>query len=369
MKNEISNKYIENAINELGKFFGIKEPISGENIFSLTKSDKVKDAMKLIARQLNLPIDINITNVPNDYRAQNGNNQFHSTHLVKVRRHDSGSEGITAQVSIPSNLPFYGSSSLNGYPINVKVSENCTEHPVVFSMIMAHELSHILLHSLNHAQKDNEFYTDLTAIMLGFQTIFQNGRKITTTEEDSGFLSTTVRTTTTTYGYLSDKQFKFARNKINSILEKNKERKKFLLKKLKKFKKLGLEYNKTFIKFKKFIEYLSKNPNKKISGNDGKKIITFFQPGYVDNLDLPKKQYKQKNETIDKFLKDLSHYTEQKNNQISNYIDDLKNHEEELENKLRHLKKNLKILKRYTNFIYKIKVSFFLLLKLKRGKK
>jgi hypothetical protein len=61
MKNEISNEYIENAINELNEFFGVKEPISGENIFSFIRNGKVKDAVKLIARQIDLPIDINIT--------------------------------------------------------------------------------------------------------------------------------------------------------------------------------------------------------------------------------------------------------------------------------------------------------------------
>jgi len=93
MENEISNDYIEKAINELAKFFGVKEPVLSENIFQNIRSGKVKEAMKLIARQLGLPIDINITNVPNDYRAQNGDNQFHSTHLAKVHQHGSGSEG------------------------------------------------------------------------------------------------------------------------------------------------------------------------------------------------------------------------------------------------------------------------------------
>jgi hypothetical protein len=52
MENEISNEYIENAINELAKFFGVKEPISGENIFSLIRNGKVKDALKLYTAPL-----------------------------------------------------------------------------------------------------------------------------------------------------------------------------------------------------------------------------------------------------------------------------------------------------------------------------
>jgi len=245
VKNEISNEYIKNAINELEKFFGVKEELSSKRLFSLMRSGEIKKSMKMIAQQLDLPIDINIVNVPSDYRTQSSDNQFHSTHLARVSQHGSESEGITAQVSIPGNLPFFGSTALNNYPINVKISKNCTEHPVVFSMVMAHELSHVLLNSLRHAEKDNEFYTDIVAMMLGFQTIFQNGRKITTTKEEHGFISTTIRTTTTTYGYLSDEQFNFARNKINSIFRKNRGRKFFLLKEIKKFKKILSKYNTT----------------------------------------------------------------------------------------------------------------------------
>lgn len=367
MENEISNEYIKNAIKELEKFFGVKEPVLDENIFSLIKGNKIKEAIKLIALQLGLSIDINITNVPDDYRAQNSDNQFHSTHLVKVHQHGSGSEGITAQVSIPSNLPFYGSSALNGYPINVKISENCTEHPVVFAMIMAHELSHVLLHSLNHAQKDNEFYTDLTAIMQGFQNIFQNGRKITNRQEIPEFMGTTIRTTTTTYGYLSDKQFNFARNKIDSILEKNRERKKLFLDELKKFTKLLSKYEKTLFKFKNFLDYLTKNINKKITEEDGKKITMFFQSGYMDKIDLLPKEYKEKEETIKIFLRNFSHYTEQKINQLLIYSSNLKTYTNELEAEFVSLKKDIGMLKKYVTYKYRIEVFLFLLFK--RGKK
>jgi len=323
--------------------------------------------MKLIALQLGLPIDINITNVPNNYRAQNGGNRFHSTYLARVHQHGSGSEGIIAQVTIPGSLPFYGSSALNGYPINVKISDNCTEHPVVFSMIMAHELSHVLLYSLGHPKKENEFYTDLTAIMLGFQNIFQNGRKITSTEVEHGFINTTTKTQTTNYGYLNDNQFDFAYSKINLILERNRERKKLLSDELKIFKKLVAKYGKVFSKFKIFIEHLSNNPNENITGDDGKKLITYFQLGYIDNLDSSRKGYSQKIETIGKFLKVLSHYTEQINKQVSNYINELKIDEEELKNRLAHLKNDVKIFKKYINLIFKIQVLFLLLFK--RGKK
>ncbi|MCK5594868.1 hypothetical protein KAI19_01670 [bacterium] len=356
MENKISNEYIENVINKLEKFFGVKEEISSKELFSLMKNGKVKKSMKMIAQQLDLPIDINIVNVPSDYRTQSGDNQFHSTHLARVSQHGSGSEGITAQVNIPGNLPFFGSTALNGYPINVKISKNCTEHPVVFSMVMAHELSHVLLHSLRHAEKDNEFYTDIVAMMLGFQTIFQNGRKIITTKEEHGFMSTTIRTTTTTYGYLSDEQFNFAKNKINLIFKKNRGREKFLLKEVEKFKKALSKYNITFFRFSKFIEYLSKNRSENISVDDGKKIMMFFQPGYNGDFKSSIKQNVQKINKVETFCKELFHYTDQNLNQMINYTRELETETRDLKNKLTSLRQDVRMLKKHIRFTYRIKV-------------
>ena len=358
MENEISNEYIENAINKLEKFFGVKEEISSKRLFSLIRSGKVRESMKMIAQQLDLPIDVNIVNVPSDYRTRSDDNQFHSTHLARVSQRGSGSEGITAQVSIPGNLPFFGSTALNSYPINVKISKNCTEHPVVFSMIIAHELSHVLLHSLRHTEKDNEFYTDIVAMMLGFKTIFRNGRKITTTKEDHGLMSTTIRTTTTTYGYLSDEQFNFAKNKINLIFRKNQGSKKLLLKEVKKFKKVLSKYNATFFGFSKFIEYLSKNHGKNISGDNGKKIMMFFQPGYIDDFEAFIKQNAQKINKVETFCKKLFHYTEQNLNQMMNYTRELESETKDLKNKLTSLRQDAGTLKIHINFAYRIKVFF-----------
>ena len=375
MENKLSNEYIENAVNELEKFFGVKEPVLRQNIFALIRGSQIKKATKLIARQLGLPIDINIINVPNNYQAQNTNgnsnqsydNQFHSTQLTKAYQDGSAHEGITAQVTIPGNLPFYGSSALNNYPINVKISDNCTAYPAAFTLIMAHELSHILLHSLSYSQKENEFYTDLTAMILGFCDIFQSGRKIEETSIKQDFIITTTQTQTTTYGYLNDEQFDFAYNKINSILKENRARKKLLSNNLKKFIKLFSKYEKILHKFKNFLRYLAKNTNKKISGEDGKRIVLFFQPNYVEELDLSLAAYKKKRIITQKFLNGLSHYTEQRMNQLTIFIGDLETYSSRLKIKLVPLIQDVKILEKYVGYKYKIR-NFWRFL-LKRNKK
>lgn len=65
---------------------------------------------------------------------------------------------------------------------------------------MAHELSHVLLYSLMHPQKDNEFYTDLVAMLLGLSQVIEKGRKIKKVRE----LGDMTETQIIIYGYLSD---------------------------------------------------------------------------------------------------------------------------------------------------------------------
>ena len=213
----ISDNYIEEAIETLADSIGIKDNVDNQKIISLIRQRKVKEGIKEIAKCLGLPIEINLSYVPKGYHPGTTNN-FHSTYLVKTDWRGRGSEGITAQVSIPGYLPMYGTSELNDFPISVRVSENCANSPATFIAIMAHELSHIVLHSLWHKEKDNEIYTDITAMMLGFSNIIKSGRKVikTNTLTDYGFFSNTTTTTveTTTYGYLSDNNFNFAFNKI-----------------------------------------------------------------------------------------------------------------------------------------------------------
>ncbi len=352
MDNRLSSEDIENAIDELNKFIGVKEPISGKEINALVWDGKIKESIKHIAQQLGLPIDINIIKVPENITSQSGNNKFHSTQIVKSEN-GASNNGITAQVNIPSNLPIYGTLRLNNFPINVWVSENCMKDPRGFLVIMSHELSHVLLNSLNYGKKDNEFYTDLTAMMLGFNEIFKYGRKNTTSTTDFGLLSSTTHYSTTIYGYLSSDQFYLAYERINKILDVNRKKTKFILDQLRKFKKLVSMYNKTFLRTKKYIEFLSRNSIKKFLGNDCDKVVAIFQPNYVGELDLDAKRYNQKYREFETFMKNLSHYTEPK---MGNALAELKDLAEDSKAKLKLLSKDLDTVGKYISLTYKLKL-------------
>ncbi len=299
---EVQNDYIEKALIQLTSVFGTKEFVDHEKLIRLIGSNKTKEAIKEIAQQLGLPIEVNVSYVPKGYRP-NANDGFHSTHLVKTDSRNRGIGGITAQVSIPANLPFYRTTGMVNFPINVRLSEDCAENPATLISIMAHELSHIVLYSIWHKEKENEFYTDLTAMILGFANIMKNGRKISrsSTSYDSDFLTinTTTNTETITYGYLSDNNFEFAYKRINVMLGEQKLVKKKLKDKLEQCGDQLRKIKKHSAHFDKYLKYLDNNLHLKINPEDGYKISSFHQPGYTDDLVSTIKKYETRLENID----------------------------------------------------------------------
>jgi len=202
----IGNEYIGHAIDELVDTLGVKEDTSHQDLVDLLKQGDITQCITGIAQSFGLPVEIRLQYVPKNFRPGSAT-RFETRDLARTDASGRAIGGITAQVAIPRNLPLYGSATLSRFPITLKVSENCADWPLAFMAVIAHELSHVLLASLNHPQKENEFYTDLTPMVLGYSRLMEEGRKCTETTT-SGNVTTTQ---TTTYGYLTDEQFSFAR--------------------------------------------------------------------------------------------------------------------------------------------------------------
>lgn len=347
----VDNKYISHAIDELISLLGIKEHIPTGIILKPLRSGKVKESVEKIADYLGLPIVVNLS----------FSDKFETRSLATTDYSGRGVEGITAQVSIPGHLPFYGTSGLKNFPIRIKISDNCQRYPETFMAIMAHELSHILLHSLMHKEKDNEFYTDLTAMILGFSNVLRGGRKVVETEE----YYASIETTTTTYGYLSDEQFNFAFNKIDKILKKSidsyNDLKGKALQKLTTYRKQLSSYKKQLFRFNRFMECLDKNQNKRIGKEDAVKIVVFHQPDYDAKFTVALRSNEEKFKEINDFcvglLKNTRHYGQQRLNalqvfheKIDTLISDLKKESDLLNNDVNTLKK-------YIGFIPKLKIN------------
>ena len=347
----VSNDYISNAIDHLITQLGVKEPIAVQTLLKPINSGDMRGCTERIAEYLGLPIAVSVSHAP-----------FQSTGLAKTNDAGQGIASITAQVSIPSYLPFYGTPGLKGFPIFVKISENCLRYPVTFAAIMAHELSHIVLHSLQHKERDNEFYADLTAMILGFSRVMKEGRKVkeTQTVQTKNYVvysETITQTTTTSYGYLSDTHFKLALDKIESILKKYRascrDPRADLVRKLSDYEKQIQVYRRQLLKFSKFIDYVDKKRVTRVSQEDAAKLIAFHQPGYVDRFaDVLRSNEDKRREIYDRLplglpASPVSHYTTRTTDSLRALCNDARVLLSNLEQECMLLKNDNAILKKY----------------------
>jgi len=339
----IDNEYIGNAIDELINFVGIKEEVSIESLLKPLYAGNVKGCVGKIANYLGLPVAINLL----------FSDKFESSALTTTDRNGRGIEGITAQVLIPSYLPFYGTSELKDFPITVKVSHNCKNYPTTFIALMAHELSHIVLHSLWHKEKDNEIYTDLTAMLLGFSEVIRKGRKVVETREK--FAS--IETITTTYGYLSDIKFYFAYNKISDIREETINLNKKLLKKLTTYRRQLSSYKKELFLFSKFLEYLDKNRNKRIKKEDAPKLVLFHQLDYTNKFTGVARSNEERLKEIDGLCVGLINSTHQKLNSLKKLDGQIVTSISDLKKQCDLLHNDVSILGRYMGFLQRRKIN------------
>jgi len=281
MDNKIGDSDIKLWIHEIVDSIGIKEPVQYSHFAGLINNNQLPKLIETIASYMNLPIKAEVEFVSDQYQA--GKVNFESKSLTGYDATGHGSEGIVAQVQIPGFIPSYGTSSLMGFPIKIKVSNNCLNSPQMFIAIMSHELTHILLHSLGHKSKENEFFTDLTAMTLGFVDIFNQGRTYSYSTTQYGVLSNTTTTHTMTCGYLSDKQFGYAWDLIKRTLVGFRKSVKRLKAKCSKFEKSYKSYSRLLSDFHKYKVCLDKNHTVKIKKDDATKVISIHQANYLDH--------------------------------------------------------------------------------------
>lgn len=309
-KEVVDNNFINKALDELIENFGLHDYIDDSNQNTKLFNGDYKTICEEIAKHLNLPINVRIIEVSSKYD-RNTKTGFQSSGLVNTEPSGGsgetrGTHSIFAQISIPVDLPMYQSDRMNGFTIDIKLSDSCNKDVYNFITVIAHELSHVVLYSSWNKYKENEYYTDLTPIVFGFGKIIEKGRKQTSIQYNSEWGD--LCNTTHTYGYLSDGNFIFALNKIEGYLNKFKISKNLLNKNLSYFNEQLQKIRDNFSEFDDNIKYLDNNLGIKIRQNDALKITEFHQYGYVENY----KNYIQPSsklfDKISKFNNDLKSY-------------------------------------------------------------
>jgi hypothetical protein len=257
-------------------------------------------------------------------------------------------------VHVPGDLPIYGTSALIDYPIRVRVSEGCHKQPQTLIAILAHELSHVLLRSVRHRQWDNEIYTDLTPIILGFSEIVENGRKVSKTISSD---NETV-TNTTTYGYLTDSQFLFARDKIVGILNGHKCDKARVLAQAAKATKLSSRMKKNLLRFNKYLQYLDEHRGRKIKKQDSSRIVQFHSLDYTSDIERLIADSGCTLERVQVFCRGLTHFTSSTLKELQDYDGVLELLMPRLESHARSLDEDKRVLRRNVSLICLLKIAW-----------
>lgn len=204
-RNVFTTEELKGIIDGLYKTIGIRMNVNLNNYtwidgrFSVEQSSFC-DICKVITDHLELPIVVMPT--------------FSQTFKTQglVLNEGNGTRGIGAQVYIPGNLPYYKTEAMKNFPIAITVPPEALAQGQYYLMTqLSHEFSHIYLYSRRDPQKDSEWATDLCALMMGFTPLWIQGRKQTIRQNDSNSI------VTMTQGYLSDSEFSFAVDYINTL--------------------------------------------------------------------------------------------------------------------------------------------------------
>lgn len=267
---------VKAIIHELFYIIGVKDNIKEAPLLDLLQHGHVEACVEQMANYMGLPIRVNIKY----------GGSFNTNSLVTIDKRDQGVSGITAQVIIPSDLPMYDKKLLTNFPITIQITGNFKKHPDTFIAIMAHELSHIVLASLRYPKSNNEFYTDITAMMLGFNVFIKNGRETRDTHFEDNIFTTNIITTINKYGYLDNDQFQRAYFLISDLLNENNNIKLNLIHRYELLNAMLEDLSKLIVRFKRTLNYLDKHLNLKIKANDIQKILEFHQPNYLQEKEI-----------------------------------------------------------------------------------
>jgi predicted SprT family Zn-dependent metalloprotease len=127
-------------------------PISGWELKSLHEARDYVGMVRLVRKTMNVEVDLKVGLV-----------------------NEGGPEDAVAWVYIPPDMPFYGTKEFSEMRITICLKKSLLKERTSdqVSIAIAHELSHVVLESINHPLRKCEKAVDLTAMLLGFGRLFE----------------------------------------------------------------------------------------------------------------------------------------------------------------------------------------------------
>jgi hypothetical protein len=89
----------------------------------------------------------------------------------------NGHEQAPAWIKMPEKMPYYGTPAFKELKLDVSILKSFAANSTYqeFAIVVAHELSHVVLDSIEHPLRREEKAVDLTAMLLGFSYLYLTG--------------------------------------------------------------------------------------------------------------------------------------------------------------------------------------------------
>jgi len=350
MFDRISNTEIENALDILIGYYGVREDISCNRFIKLLNKNYKADCAQEIASLLGLPINITLRFVSDSFNP-NSTDKFHSTSITKFNRVTNSGSGIVAQVLLPDQLPMYGSYGLQGYPIEIRISPKCFSNSYTAVTILSHELSHVLLASVSPKYRHNELYTDCVPLILGFRDIVRSGRKIIKSTK----FGRTTSTQTTSFGYLTDAQFEFAYDYVGRHLSHHNTQKQKLLKLAKAVINKCNMATKYLSTFNEIFHYLNQHPPQNMKPQHANRMVILHQNDFTRGWNQQIEHLRNLANSIQAQMQTIKHYLEHITKKMINDIAILEEAKLEINNLIKEIAKDNKIMLQYVDYLTRIR--------------
>jgi hypothetical protein len=84
--------------------------------------------------------------------------------------------GALAWINLPGKMPYYGTAAFKDLKLDIFIMKSFAQTKPYdqFAMAVAHELSHVVLESIEHPLRKEEKAVDLTAMILGFSYLYRS---------------------------------------------------------------------------------------------------------------------------------------------------------------------------------------------------
>ena len=187
-----NNVELDKEIKHVMKIIGVAEPADSMSIIDDVLNGNIKNAALLIAQKLSI---------------------MNQRLLIKEQptiEYDKHGNEIVAKVSVSdSSETIFGTDAFNYQTINITTFKNYNAYPDKFIYVIAHELCHKVLHSLDHNRPSGDIgerETDMAVVLSGFGNSYIASKNI-----DNGL------------GYLNMLEAGYVKREVERILEEVKK--------------------------------------------------------------------------------------------------------------------------------------------------